>query len=135
MKKVLLYITMSMLLVACSSDSIGDSDAIIVSNDYISISSSSIQFQGDGTKQEINISANCGWSLSSDASWISIEPTSGNGNGTVTISVGLNSSGSDRDGTIIVKTEKSKLEKKIRIAQGIPTGAIVPTINDNQYPE
>jgi hypothetical protein len=30
---------------------------------------------------------------------------------------------------------KQTLEKKVRVTQGTPTGAIVPTINDNQYPE
>ena len=77
MKKLILYISMTMLFAACSGDSIGDTDTIIVSNDYISVSLSSIQFQGDETKQELNISANCSWSLSSDASWITIEPSSG----------------------------------------------------------
>lgn len=122
-------------LTACSGDSIEDTDTIIVSNDYINVSLSSIQFQGDETNQEFTISANCSWSISSDANWISIEPSSGNGNSKVTISASLNSSGSDRTGTIIVKTDKSKLEKKVKVAQGIPTGAIVPTINDNEFPK
>lgn len=135
MKKLILYISMTMLFAACSGDNIGDTDTIIVSNDYISVSLSSIQFQGDETKQELNISANCSWSLSSDASWITIEPSSGSGNSMVTISASQNSSGSERTGTIILKTDKGKLEKKVRVEQGTPTGAIVPTINDNQYPE
>ena len=135
MKKVFLYISIIIWLTACSGDSIGDTDTIIVSNDYINVSLSSLQFKGDETKQELTISANCSWSISSDASWISIEPSSGNGNSMVTITASLNSSGSDRTCTIIVKTEKSKLEKKVWVAQGTPTGSIVPTINDNQYPE
>ena len=58
-----------------------------------------------------------------------------NGNGTVTITASLNSTGADRTGTITVRRDNGTLEKKVRVTQGTPTGAIVPTINDNQYPE
>ena len=81
------------------------------------------------------VSANCKWSVSADANWISVNSSSGDGNGSVTITASLNSTGVDRTGTITVRNVKQTLEKKVRVTQGKPTGAIVPTINDNQFPE
>lgn len=135
MKKVFIYMVMMMVIVACSGDSIRDIDSIIVSNDYLSVPSTSIQLSGDGSEQELKVSANCKWTVSSDANWISVNASSGDGNGTVKVSASLNSTGADRMGMITVKTDNSKLEKKVRVTQGTPKGAIVPTINDNQYPE
>lgn len=135
MKKVFIYTVMIMAFAACSGDSIGDIDSIIVSNDYLSVPSTSIQLSGDGSEQELKVSANCKWTVSSDANWISVNASSGDGNGTVNVSASLNSTGADRMGMITVKTDNSKLEKKVRVTQGTPKGAIVPTINDNQYPE
>ena len=135
MKKVFLYMAMVMAFAACSGDSIGDIDSIIVSNDYLSVPSTSIQLAGDGSKQELTITSNCKWRITSDANWISIDSSTGNGNGTVSITASLNSTGSDRSGTVIVTTDNSKLQKKVRVTQGTPTGAIVPTIDDNHFPE
>ncbi len=135
MKKVFIYIAMMVAFAACSGDNIGDIDSIIVSNDYLSVPSTSIQLSGDGSEQELKVSANCKWTVSSDANWISVNASSGDGNGTVNVSASLNSTGADRMGMITVKTDNSKLEKKVRVTQGTPKGAIVPTINDNQYPE
>lgn len=135
MKKVFLYMAMAMAFAACSGDGIGDIDSIIVSNDYLSVPSTSIQLAGDGSKQELTITSNCKWSITSDANWISIDSSTGNGNGTVSITASLNSTGSDRSGTVIVTTDNSKLQKKVRVTQGTPAGAIVPTIDDNHFPE
>ena len=131
MKKVFMYIAMIVAFAACG----GGDDSVVVTSDFISVLPSSIQMPGAETVQELTITANCNWSVSADVDWISIEPASGNGNGTVTITASLNSSGADRMGTITVRKENGTLEKKVRATQGTPTGAIVPTINDNQYPE
>lgn len=135
MKKVFLYLAMTMAFVACGGGDDSGSEPIVVSNDYISVSTSSIQLPGDESEQELKITANCNWSVSSDVDWISVSPSFGNGNSTVIVSASLNSTGSERMGTVTVRTDKSKLEKKIKVTQGTPTGAIVPTINDNQFPE
>ena len=134
MKKIILFLTM-MAITACSGDSIGDDGAIIVSNDYISVSASSILLPGVENAQELTITANCKWVVTSDASWISIDSSSGEGNAQISISASLNSTGTERVGMVFVTTDRSKLEKKVRVTQGTPTSALVPTINDNQYPE
>jgi len=135
MKQVFLYMAMVMAFAACSGDNIGDIDSIIVSNDYLSVPSTSIQLSGDGREQELTISANCKWTVSSDVNWLSVNSSSGDGNGSVTITASLNSTGVDRTGTITVRNVKQTLEKKVRVTQVTPTGAIVPTIEDNLFPE
>ena len=93
------------------------------------------KMSGDGREQELTISANCKWTVSSDVNWLSVNSSSGDGNGSVTITASLNSTGVDRTGTITVRNVKQTLEKKVRVSQGTPTGAIVPTIEDNLFPE
>lgn len=132
MKKYFLYIVILIAFAACGG---GDDETVIVTNEHLSVSSSSLQLLGVANEAELSITANCNWSVNSDVDWISADPSSGNGNGTVTISVGTNSTGSDRIGTVFVRNEKHTLEKKIRVTQGTPTSALVPTINDNQFPE
>ena len=137
MKKFFLYMVMMTAFAACGGggDNGGGDDSVVVTSDYIGVQPTSIQMPGAEAVQELNITANCSWNVSADVDWISIDPASGNGNGTVTITASLNSSGADRIGTISVRKENGTLEKKVRVTQGTPIGAIVPTINDNQYPE
>lgn len=134
MKKYFLYIVIMVAFAACGGgDDSGGDDPVIVTNEHLSVSSSSIQLPGVENESELMITANCNWTVSSDVDWISVDPSSGNA--TVTISVSMNSTGSDRTGTVFVKNEKRTLEKKVRVTQGTPTSALVPTIDDNQYPE
>lgn len=137
MKKVFMYIAMIVVFAACGGggDNGGDYDSVVVTSDYISVQPSSIQLPGAETEQELTITANCNWSVSADVDWISLTPSSGNNNGSVTITASLNSTGADRTGTITVRNVKQTLEKKVRVTQGTPTGAIVPTIEDNLFPE
>ena len=137
MKKVFISMVMMTAFAACGggSDNAGGDEPVVVTSDYIGVQPTSIQMPGAEAVQELNITANCSWNVSADVDWISIDPASGNGNGTVTITASLNSSGADRIGTISVRKENGTLEKKVRVTQGTPIGAIVPTINDNQYPE
>ena len=124
-----------MVVSACSGDNLGDEDSIIVSSEFISVSASSIQLPGAENAQELTVTANCKWIVTSDANWISIKSSSGDGNGTISVSASLNSTGAERVGVIFITTDKSKLQKKVRVTQGTPTAAIVPTIDDNEFPE
>ena len=136
MKKVFLYMVMMTALAACGGGSDNGSDEpIVVTNDYIGVQPSSVQMPGAETVQELTITANCSWNVSADVDWISLSPSFGNNNGSVTITASLNSTGVDRTGTITVRNVKQTLEKKVRVTQVTPTGAIVPTISDNEYPE
>lgn len=137
MKKVFISMVMMTAFAACGggSDNGGGDEPVVVTSDYIGVQPTSIQMPGAEAVQELTITANCSWNVSADVDWISIEPASGNGNGTVTITASLNSTGADRTGTITVRKDNGTLEKKVRVTQGTPTGAIVPTINDNQFPE
>ena len=136
MKKVFIYMVMMTAFTACGGGSDnGGEEPVVVTSDYIGVQPTSIQMPGAETVQELTITANCKWDVSADVDWILLSSSSGNNNGSVTITAILNSTGADRTGTITVKNEKGSLEKKVRVTQGTPTGAIVPTIDDNQFPE
>jgi hypothetical protein len=59
-----------------------------------------------GTITPLNIQTDGAWtaSVNSEATWCSIDPSSGNGNGTVTVTVNLNYTEAPRSATITVKT-------------------------------
>lgn len=136
MKKVFFYMAMIVAIAACGGgDDNGGNEPVVVSSDYVSVQPTSIQLSGAETAQELTINANCGWNVSSDVDWISINPSFGSGNSTVTISASLNSTGADRTGTLTIRNEKHTLIKEVRVTQVTPTGAIVPTIDDNHFPE
>lgn len=136
MKKVFFYMAMIVAIAACGGgDDNGGNEPVVVSSDYVSVQPTSIQLPGAETAQELTINANCGWNVSSDVDWISINPSFGSGNSTVTISASLNSTGADRTGTLTIRNEKHTLIKEVRVTQVTPTGAIVPTIDDNHFPE
>ena len=102
--------------IACGGgDGGGDGDNPQISKDYLSVTPN-VQLLGDGETKEISISANCSWTISKDADWLTVNPTSGNGNQTIAISAGMNTSEEDRYAVISVKGG-SLPERKITVTQ------------------
>lgn len=69
--------------------------------DYLTVSPSTLSFLSDAGSDAVNINSNASWSVSDDASWISVNPTNGSGNGTVTVTV-IENTGGVRSGTVTV---------------------------------
>lgn len=86
------------------------------------LSSSTASFTTNGGSGSVSLSANCLWSLQSDANWISItSTTSGSDNGTISYSVALNSGNNARSGTIKVRDGNSVVRATLNITQnGVP---------------
>ncbi len=63
------------------------------SNAHVSYTSGSTQF---------TITSNIGWSISDDAAWLTVSPSSGSGNGTITATYTENTTTSQRVGTITI---------------------------------
>ena len=78
--------------------------------DYINITPSSRNVSYSAGSTTFNISSNTSWTLTDDASWLTVSPTSGN-NGTITASYQNNNSTNSRTANITViggiKTEKA----------------------------
>lgn len=102
MKKVLWFYIVSLLLVACGGGDEPGGDDPVISKDYINVSPN-LQLLGDGQEAELKITANCRWSISYSAEWLTVTPSSGTNNETVKVSAGKNSTGRDRSVTLTIQ--------------------------------
>lgn len=70
----------------------------------LSLDASTMEFASGSGSKILRINSNTSWAVSSDCSWCSISPTSGNGDGNVTVSVDENTSTTSRTATITVES-------------------------------
>lgn len=132
MKKYVLYAWMLIGLMACGGDEI--SEDVIMSKEYINVISQ-LNFQGTAGEAAVNITANCDWTISKDADWVTVNPATGSQNQEVTVTVTDNNTGSDRSATITVKGS-SFLAKKIVVSQAKQADSSqTPGPDDNLPPE
>lgn len=74
-------------------------------NHEISIDTNNLEFTADEGSKTFKITTNTSWTVASDQTWCSVNPTSGKNDGTVTVKVEENTSTSERTATITVKSE------------------------------
>ena len=67
----------------------------------LSLNKTSMSFTSSAGSSTFTISSNCTWSVSDNASWLTVSPGSGSGNGTITVTASANSS-SARSATITI---------------------------------
>ena len=120
MKRLYKYLNLvigCVILIACGGGDGGGGgdDGPQVSKDYLSVTPN-VQLLGDGESKDITISSNCNWTITKDADWITVNPTSGNGNQTITISAGKNTTNADRFAVLSVKGG-SLPERKVTVTQ------------------
>lgn len=100
-----------------------------------SINPTSQRVSSEGGSFDITVTSNVAWTVSSDNSAFTVNPTSGNGNGTVTVQYTANTDASERTATITVSTTDENIANKTltcsvtQSAQGASTDEpIVATI-------
>ncbi len=64
----------------------GDDDGPVINKNSLAVSTSSVTFDAAASQQTVNVTANCDWKVSCSASWLTINPMSGNANATLTLS-------------------------------------------------
>jgi len=72
------------------------------SSSYLTVSPSSRSVSSAAGSTTFDVSSNVSWSVSDDAGWLNVSPTSGSNNGTLTANYDENTSSSSRTGTITV---------------------------------
>lgn len=78
--------------------------------DYVIVSPTSIECEGDGGVFTLNVASNCDWRVNATVDWISCNPESGNGNGTVTVTIApFESTNESRETNIIFSGAGSEL--------------------------
>ena len=101
MKKNLLFSMLLIIFSACGGGD-GDSDSPGISKDYLNVTPN-LELLGDGQTTELTIDANCSWTITKDADWLSVSPMSGTNKQSVTITAGKNNTGSPRTAVLSVK--------------------------------
>lgn len=101
MKKFIWLYISALLFIACGDDEIGNEEPF-VSKDYIKVAPS-LSLLGDGQEAELKITANCSWSISNSASWLSVTPSSGSNSENVKVSAGKNTTGQERSVVLTVQ--------------------------------
>ena len=99
-KNILLWGMLLMLVSACGGDSAGGDDTL--SKDYLNVTPN-MELQGGGDTRDLTISANCSWTITKSADWITVNPTSGSNSQTVSVTAGKNDTGSDRIAVLTIK--------------------------------
>ena len=101
MKKQIWLLLLLAMIWSCGGGE-DDPDEPNITRDYINVVPN-VELLGDGQTQEIDVSANCNWTIAKDAEWLSVTPTSGTNNQTITISAGKNSTGQARTAVLTIK--------------------------------
>lgn len=109
-----IYILM-LLMTSCGGGGEPGTDEPVVSPYFINVTPN-LSLLGDGQTTEITISANCNWTISNPASWLTISPSSGSQTQIVKVSAGKNSTGSERVATLTVSGGKD-LSRPITVTQ------------------
>ncbi|MBQ8486276.1 MAG: BACON domain-containing protein [Prevotella sp.] len=103
MKKYLWHCVAAVLMAACGGDGDGPgTDRPVISTDFMNVPPN-LQLLGDGQETELRISANCNWSISYFALWLTVTPSSGSNTATVKVSAGKNSTGAERSATLAIR--------------------------------
>ena len=84
----------------------------------LEVSTTGLSFGIEGGETSFDIESNIEWTVSSDASWISVTPSSGKGNATVKVTVGESTSEDDQYAVISVVPAEAKFKN---LSKSIPT--------------
>lgn len=133
MKKIFGYILVVVMLSACGGD-LPEGELPVMSKDYLD-AVTSLSLAGEGEEKNVDITANCDWTVSSDVSWLSVSPSSGSKNQTITITATANKSGDNRTGTVIIRSGQY-VQRKMTISQTkLENSSQIPGPDDNIPPE
>lgn len=112
-----MMVPMVMVAASCSGDS--DDDGSQPVTDVITLSSKSLNFDGNAGSQTVTISTNHEWAASVSDSWISVTPNnSTNQNTTLTVSVQKNGEYDGREGTITIMAGAAREYISVKQAGG-----------------
>ena len=96
-----------------------------VSKDRVDVAPN-LQLLGDGQVTELmTVTANCSWTITKSADWLTVNPMSGNNTETVRVSAGKSPTSEPRYATLTVKGGKAP-EKYVKVTQN--AGTVVPEV-------
>ena len=122
MKKILLLSMLLVVFSACGGGDDGGSSPEI-SKDYLNVAPN-IELLGDGQTVELTIDANCNWTITKDADWLSVSPMSGTNKLNVSITAGKNNTGSSR--TAVLSVKGGSKTRNVTVTQGKSSDSDTP---------
>ena len=118
MKKYLWILAAVVALVACGKNEKPGVTPVVT--DAVSVTPTSLSFTADGTQTEsVSVTASGAWTSAKSASWITVNPSSGNGNATVTVSAAFNG-GDARTGKVTFKVGSASAELSVSQSADAP---------------
>ncbi|MFZ4400631.1 MAG: BACON domain-containing protein [Bacteroidales bacterium] len=97
---------------------------------FLNLSVTSLMFDAiPSISKTFNITSNSGWIITTDVSWLSFSPSSGNNNASITVTASANTSAQMRLGWLVISIPGS-MSKFIQIKQA---GTANPIISDNSF--
>lgn len=122
--------TLNLSVQANTTDATRSTDVTIVSGPFtktvhvsqaysvvLSCTPTSLSYPVDGSTQELNISSNSSWTLSTSADWLTIGTPSGRGNATVKLTATANANKSVRTANLLLKNVNGETVQTISVTQ------------------
>lgn len=118
-RNIILYVASAMGIVACGSADEMDSD-LFASGELLKTDVATLSFTGTESK-EINVTADCNWTISGGDSWLSISPMSGSSDCAVSVSPNETnpSAVSTRTSSFVIKSVSGEVSKTISVSQAL----------------
>jgi hypothetical protein len=93
----------------------------------LSVTPTEVLAEKTGGSYPVAVTSNTTWTVSRNASWVTVSPTSGNGNGTVNVTAAENTTTIIRSATVTVSS--GTLTQRVHVEQGAvdPTLSVTPT--------
>ena len=132
MKKYIRLSIVAIIVSACGDNA--DLDGIQISKDYIN-AVSTLSISNEGGTYDLEITANCSWTVSNEASWLSLSTSSGSNSQRITVSATKNRNTTDRTATIVISSG-DVAKKRVVVSQlRSEAGKMVPEPDDNIPPK
>lgn len=109
----------------------GESDVVSVGENpapYMELSTNKEEVAADATSASFAVKSNFDWTVSTDASWVTLGTTSGSNDGTVALSFTANAGKADRTATVTVKSSDDAISQTYTLIQKAKASSSVKTL-------
>lgn len=122
---------LSIVLFASCADEV-DTENYFLSSGYLTVDKTSITLEGTADDASIAVKANCHWTITGLADWLTVSQQSGDNSQTITLSATRNSSiTTDRNATIVFQTDDG-LKRPVTVRQSRLVESLSLSISDLQ---
>ena len=121
MRKIIasiVFLLAGITIVSCGGGGGGGSDdggGTIAGSTILNASPSNINIDASGSQQSLSITANCDWSITGAAEWLTVSSLHGNNNATITLSATQNTSADSRSCTLTL--QGGNLRRTVTVTQ------------------